>query len=242
MCSIRPAKAWRTRTTPPGRSTRPSSAAAASRSSRWCTTVDTQAQATTPSRRGSRSARPATQRTAGCGWARAAWARIPSDGSTATTSTPNQPAMAAANCPVPAPRSSTGDRRATSSGSQGRIACRQGSIPSGGRALGLWDGSAAAAGQVEEDAGAEGEQQEGPDPLEPQGLVGAADEEQQAEAGEGEPEGQRDGVKVVGGHGFFWGEGVAGGQGASVGGGAGMGRPLRVSSNGPVPWNGRGSL
>ena len=90
-------------------------------------------QAQVPSPSGSRSPTPATQATPGCGWARAASARIPPDGSTATTSTPNQPAMAAANCPVPAPRSSTGDRRATSSGSQGRIACRQGSIPSGGR-------------------------------------------------------------------------------------------------------------
>ena len=81
---------------------------------------------------GSRSPAPATQATPGCGWATAAWARIPRDGSTATTSTPNQPAMAAANCPVPAPRSSTGERPAPA-GSQGRIASRQGSIPSGGR-------------------------------------------------------------------------------------------------------------
>ena len=59
---------------------------------------------------------------------------MPADGSTATTSTPNQPAMAAANCPVPAPRSSTGDPPASPAGSQVAIAARQGSIPSAGSA------------------------------------------------------------------------------------------------------------
>jgi hypothetical protein len=95
--------------------------------------VETQAQAQVPPPSGSRSPTPATQATSGCGWARAAWARIPPDGSTATTLAPNQPAMAAANCPVPAPRSSTGERPAPPVGSQVRIAARQGSIPSGGR-------------------------------------------------------------------------------------------------------------
>jgi hypothetical protein len=131
---MRPGKAWRTSTGAAGRSTRRSSAAAASRSSRWWTTVDTQAQAQVRSPSGSRSASPATHRTPPWGKARAAWARIPPDGSTATTSTPNHPAMAAANCPVPAPRSSTGERSPRSRGSQGRIASRHGAIPSGGRA------------------------------------------------------------------------------------------------------------
>jgi hypothetical protein len=44
-----------------------------------------------------------------------------------------QPAMAAANCPVPAPRSSTGDPPPSPTGTQGSTACRQASIPSPGR-------------------------------------------------------------------------------------------------------------
>ena len=57
----------------PGRSTRPSSAAAAS--SRCWTTVDTQAIAPVPFRSGSHSPTPATQWTSGWEFARTAWAR-----------------------------------------------------------------------------------------------------------------------------------------------------------------------
>jgi hypothetical protein len=57
---------------------------------------------------------------------------MPLDGSTATTPTPNHPAIAAANCPVPAPRSSTGPPAPV--GSQGAIAARQLSIPTAGSA------------------------------------------------------------------------------------------------------------
>src|SRR5829696_8222076 len=88
-----------------------------------------------------------------------------------------------------------------------------------------------AAGQVEEDAGAEGEEEQGPDPLEAQGLVGSADEEQQAEAGEDEPEGEGDRVELVAVH------------GPSVVGGAGrVGLVVMESSNGPASWKARGSL
>jgi hypothetical protein len=56
---------------------------------------------------------------------------MPDEGSTATTRTPNQPAIAAANCPVPAPTSRTGP---PPSGSHGRIAARHGSNPAAGSA------------------------------------------------------------------------------------------------------------
>ena len=102
-----------------------------------------------------------------------------------------------------------------------------------------WDGGlvGAGAGDVEEDAGPEHEQQHRPDPVQAQRLVGPADQEQQAEHGEGEAEGERDGVELVAAH-----------QGASartvvvgtVGGAAG--RSPRRSSNGPTSWKERGSL
>jgi von Willebrand factor type A domain len=134
--SIRPGKACLTSTGASGRRTRPSSAAAASRSSRWWTTVDTQARAQDPPRSGSRSATPATQATLGCAFARTAWARMPLDGSTAITSTSNHSAIGAANRPVPAPRSSTrrGPLQARRGGTAPRPICKvpyRGPLPGG---------------------------------------------------------------------------------------------------------------
>ena len=98
-----------------------------------------------------------------------------------------------------------------------------------GLGLGLWVGVGAGAGDVEEDAGAEDQQQQRPDPVQAQRLVGAAQQEQQTEAGEGEPEGQRDGVELVAAH-----------HGAS-GGAMVAGAPARWS-NGPTSSKDRGSL
>jgi hypothetical protein len=80
----------------------------ASRSSRWWITVDSQALSQQRSRSGSRSPTPATQAIRGSARRAPAASRIPLDGSTATTLASNQSAIATANSPVPAPRSSTG--------------------------------------------------------------------------------------------------------------------------------------
>ena len=79
---------------------------------------------TVPSASGSRSACPASHRTRGSARFRPAL-RIAVDGSTATTSTLNQPASSPAHCPVPAPRSSTGRVGSTCVASASRQASRR---------------------------------------------------------------------------------------------------------------------
>ncbi len=75
-------------------------------------------------------ASPPTIAIRGSSLSRAASARMPADGSTATISASNHEAKARAKTPVPAPRSSTRDR--SPAGKYGRSASRQAPMASGG--------------------------------------------------------------------------------------------------------------